>query len=765
MAARARRAPRAVWAAYGLLAALLSVYFASLILRGPGQSVTLVDGWLVAAFEVVASALCISRAFSSRRRAIPLLLGVGVLCWSIGDTLLTAQSAGGATPPVPSISDLFWLSFYPIVYVALVLLMRKHLSKLGTATWLDGAVAGLGAAGVCACFAFNTILHSVGGGAPAATVATDLAYPIGDVLLLILAVGGTALIPGRKNPQWLMLAGAVAINAIGDTFNLFASSGSTSHLGTIFNGIAWPTSILLISISVWMRPGQFNPLAQRRTPGFLLPGLGAGAGLAILLVDAFQRVTPVAIGLATATLVTVGLRLGLSVCGLRSLTEKRHRQAITDELTGLGNRRQLFYLLNAFFADHADPETVERHLSLLYVDLDHFKEINDSFGHAAGDELLRQLGPRLTSSLRDSDILVRVGGDELAVLIMDADAGYATAIAERLMAKLEEPFVLHAVTVRVGASIGIASAPPDATDSVGLLRCADRAMYRAKVGPAAFETYRHDIDDDGNRLRLVEELRDALEGGRFQLHYQPQIDLHTGEVSAVEALVRWPHPRLGMVPPLDFLPLAEEAGLMHALTALVLEQAVTQCAAWHAGGRPLTVSVNISATNLLDPGFSDSVKDVLERHHVPASALILEITETTILKDFDVCKQVIAQLRNLGLGVSIDDFGAGFTSLAYLGSLAVSELKLDRTFLTRLATGDSARNLALVRATIALGHKLDMRVVAEGIEDPAALELLASLGCDLGQGYFISHPLPAQDLVLPAPRLRLVPTSETEAIA
>ena len=346
---------------------------------------------------------------------------------------------------------------------------------------------------------------------------------------------------------------------------------------------------------------------------------------------------------------------------------------------------------------------------------------------------------------------------------MDADSGYAVAIAQRLLAKLEEPFVLNAVTVRVGASIGIASAPTDATDSVSLLRCADLAMYRAKVGPSPFETYSHDVDDEGNRLRLVEELRDAVEGGRFELHYQPQVDLQTGEISAVEALVRWPHPRLGMVAPLDFIPLAEEAGLMQALTALILEQAVTQCAVWHADGRPVTVSVNISATNLLDPGFSDSVNDVLERHHLPASALILEITETTILRDFDECKRVIAQLRERGLGVSIDDFGAGFTSLAYLGSLAVSELKLDRTFLTRLATGDTERNLALVRATIALGHKLDMRVVAEGIEDFIALDLLAKLGCDLGQGYFISHPMPAQDLVLSAPRLNVVTMPDTAA--
>jgi EAL domain-containing protein (putative c-di-GMP-specific phosphodiesterase class I) len=276
--------------------------------------------------------------------------------------------------------------------------------------------------------------------------------------------------------------------------------------------------------------------------------------------------------------------------------------------------------------------------------------------------------------------------------------------------------------------------------------------------------YRHEIDDDGNRLRLVDELREAIDGGHLEVHYQPQIDLVTGVISAMEALLRWRHPRLGLVPPLDFGPLAEEAGLMRSLTAFVLDRAVEQCAAWRADGRSLTVSVNVSASNLLDTEFSKSVMATLSRHDVPPSALILEITETSIIRDFDRCKSVISGLRDLGLGVSIDDFGAGVTSLAYLGSLAVSELKLDRSFLTRLATGDTERNLALVRATIALGHKLNMRVVAEGIEDLAALDLLAAIGCDLAQGYYISEPMLAKDLVLPTQQFGVVPAAQREEL-
>lgn len=739
--------PTVVRVLYGLLGLLLVSYLAWLIVRRPDQSSDLVDGWLIAGGEVVVALLCLARAIGPRRgRAVPLLLGAGVLSWAIGDLLRTIESTGGATVPTPSLADAFYLGFYPFVYVAVGLLVHQGAGRLSAANWLDGAVAGLGAAAVCATFAFNGILQTIGGDGIA--VATNLAYPIGDVLLLAVIVGATTLLPGRRHGPWLLLAAACALNAVGDTFNLFDSGASQSQLSMVLNAIAWPTAILLISMSVWLRPGRANPLTVQRAGGFLLPGLGAAAGLTILFVGTRHSVDTLAIGLAVATLATVGLRLALSVRRLRALTEERHHQAMTDELTGLGNRRQLFHLLDSFFADTADPRTAQRHLAFLFIDLDHFKQVNDSFGHSAGDDLLRQLGPRLATSLRSTDILVRVGGDEFGILIMDATPRYASSVAERLMARLEEPFMLGSVTVGIGASIGIATAPADATDSTGLLRCADLAMYRAKPGMSSIEIYQQTIDDGGNRLRLVEELRAAVEDRAFVLHYQPQLDLRTGAISAVEALVRWPHPRLGLVPPLDFLPLAEEAGLMQPLTALIFDSVMAQCAAWHAEGLSLTVSVNVSTTNLIDAGFVDSVRDVLARHRLPASALIVEITETTIIGDFGRCKLVIAQLRGLGVGVSIDDFGAGFTSLAYLGSLAVSELKLDRRFITDLSASDGKRDLALVRATVELGHALGLRVVAEGIEDSATLEMLTSVGCDLAQGYFICRPMLANDVDL-----------------
>lgn len=299
-------------------------------------------------------------------------------------------------------------------------------------------------------------------------------------------------------------------------------------------------------------------------------------------------------------------------------------------------------------------------------------------------------------------------------------------------------------------SIGIALVPTDATDAPGLLWCADVAMYRAKLGNVTYACYDPDVDGGEHHMLLIDELREAIEQGALALHYQPQLDLHTGRIVAVEALLRWPHPRLGLVPPMKFIPLAEDAGLMQPLTALVLDMALAQCAEWWSNGRFLAISVNISSTNLLDPGFTDLVVGLLEQHHLPAEALVLEITETSIITDFEASQAVITRLRDVGVLVSIDDFGAGYTSLAYLSNLAVRELKLDCALITGLGANREERDLELVRATIDLGHAMGLRVVAEGIEDGATLDLLRDLGCDLAQGYLISKPMPASELAFRA---------------
>jgi diguanylate cyclase len=728
------------------MGALLAGYLAFLIIRGPHKNSLLVSGWGAATFELIAGALCIARGVTRRRgRAVALTLGLAITSWALGDLVLTAESLGGATPPAPSLADVFYLGFYPLAYVATVIFIRGDTRRLTTPSWLDGAIASLGTASVCAAFVFARVLHLTGGD-PAAT-ATNLAYPIGDVLLLSLIMGGSTVMPGRRKAPWLLMATGLAINAVGDTANLFGTSFGASRVGFIFNAIAWPASLLALSMSVWLRPRPADLQAVQKPASFIIPVAGAGCALAVLFVGNLDPTTRLSLGLATATLLLVGARLALSVRGLRSLSQERRRQSITDELTGLGNRRYLNATLDAFFADY-EATGQSRTIAFLFLDLNHFKEVNDTFGHSAGDKLLRQLGPRLSACVRKSDLLIRLGGDEFVVVLVDADADYATTVAQRLTDGLAEPFMIDAVRIHIDASIGIAVAPADATDPSGLLWCADVAMYRAKLAGAPFATYQRDLDRAGNRLLLLDELRKAIDERQLILHYQPQLDLRTGEIVAVESLLRWAHPRLGIVPPLEFLPLAEEAGLMGSITTLVLSDSLAQCAAWRRAGKHLSVSVNISPVNLLDPRFTALVRDLLESHQMPAEALVLEITETTAITHFDRSQRVISELRDLGIEVAIDDFGAGFTSLGHLSNLAVKELKLDRVFIAALAGDDRGRALDLIRATIELGHALGLRIVAEGIEDSATLDLLSGLGCDLGQGYYISTPKPASLLTL-----------------
>ncbi|HKO26116.1 MAG TPA: EAL domain-containing protein [Solirubrobacteraceae bacterium] len=735
------RTPAFVWPAYALLTALAVGY---VIVELLGVEWDWLDGWGVNVFEIVVGALCVYRAATIKRgRAIPVLLGVGLWLWAAGDIVLTVNS----DPASPSLADLFYVLFYPVTYVGLMLLLRRNVKRFSLASWLDGGVAGLGAAALCATFAFQDVLrHASGSAGESATgVAVNLAYPVGDVLLLGLVVGGAAIVSGRRKVPWLLLAAGYALITVGDMFNLL---GTESFIGGFSDAIAWPLSILLVSIAVWVQSPAARPSLSERAPGFALPALAAASALAILCVGSLEHVGRVSLGLAVATLIVAGARSALSLVGLRSLTEQRRRESVTDQLTGLGNRRSLFQLLDAFVAEQRDPDAPDRSLAFMFVDLDKFKEVNDSFGHATGDELLRQLGTRLRNSLRDSDLVVRLGGDEFALALLDAGADYAATVASRLTAQIEEPFMLDAVRVQIGASIGISVMPDDATDAADLVRCADLAMYRAKLEGKPFAIYQEDLDGAANRVQLVEELRAAIEQRQLELHYQPQVDLATGEIHSVEALVRWIHPRLGFVPPLEFIGLAEDAGLMGALTAVVLDEALFQCASWRSAGRRLSVSVNISASDLLNPDFPDLVARLLAGYGLGPEVLVLEMTETTAIADFERSQEAIQKLHDLGLVVSVDDFGAGFTSLAYLGSLAVKELKLDRSFISRLADSQQGRDLALVTATVELAHALGLRVVAEGVEDHECLALLSGLSCDLVQGYVISKPKPADQLEL-----------------
>jgi diguanylate cyclase (GGDEF)-like protein len=426
---------------------------------------------------------------------------------------------------------------------------------------------------------------------------------------------------------------------------------------------------------------------------------------------------------------------------LRRYAEESRHQALHDELTGIANRRQLFNRL-----EDAIRTSRGRGFALLMLDLDRFKEVNDALGHGHGDRLLRQVTGRLASSVRAGDLLARLGGDEFALLAPNASTEEAAVeVAERIGSALHDEFVLAGVPVFVEASIGIALHPDHGTDAEALLQAADTAMYAAKEAGTRHELYVLDRDRRGpERIARLGELRRALTDGELVVFYQPKLDLRTGDVTGAEALVRWDHPERGLMPPMDFLPLAEQTGLITGLTSHVLEQALRQCRAWADEGIDLAVAVNVSERSLLDCGFPDEVDALLARHGVPGHRLQLELTERSLIGDVATAMDVIERLHTLGVRLSVDDFGTGYSSLSRLLMLPLHELKIDRSFVTDI-DGDGP-GAAIVRSAVDLGHHLGLEVVAEGVETETTLAELRELGCDAVQGYHLLRPQPAGEV-------------------
>jgi diguanylate cyclase (GGDEF)-like protein len=420
-------------------------------------------------------------------------------------------------------------------------------------------------------------------------------------------------------------------------------------------------------------------------------------------------------------------------------TESEH-QSLHDALTGLPNRVLFSRCLEEALTTGAPA-------AVLLLDLDRFKEVNDTLGHHNGDLLLQQVGDRLRGTLRRGDVIARLGGDEFAVLLPDIHAEQAALQAGRgIVELLEQPFVIGDMSVDVGASIGIAVAPRDGSDAVTLVQRADVAMYIAKVDQTGVETYRSDRDGySPERLQLVSELKQAVHDRQLTVHYQPQVALSTNELVGVEALVRWHHPTRGDIRPDEFIPVAEHTGLIRPLTLFVLDEALAESRQWRQAGHHLRVSVNLSPRSLLQPTLADDIGALLRRYDTPVGMLRLEVTESSIMADPRRTAVILESLRDLGVTVAIDDFGTGHSSLAYIKRLPVSEIKIDKSFVLSMLTDRSDETI--VSAVINLGSNLGLEVVAEGVENDATRALLEEMGCPTAQGYFFSAPMPHEQLM------------------
>jgi diguanylate cyclase (GGDEF)-like protein len=423
-------------------------------------------------------------------------------------------------------------------------------------------------------------------------------------------------------------------------------------------------------------------------------------------------------------------------------SEKLHRIATIDELTGLANRER--------FRERVDDavascQQADRAFAVMLIDLDRFKEINDELGHEYGDVLLGELGPRLAACVGPAGFVARLGGDEFAVL--PGRRGDEPQQLEQLAAKLltcvQQPFLVEELSLEVGASLGISRFPRDGTDARTLLRRANIAMSAAKRKQSGFALYEAEQDHHSRRrLSVLSDFRHALDADQLVVHYQPIVDILDRRVRGAEALVRWQHPSLGLLQPAAFLPIVEQTGLIRPLTHRVLDVSIAQCAAWRRAGQELTVAVNLSVRNLLEPTLPKEIERMLSEHSLAPEALQLEITESMIMSDPERALVTVSRLSALGVRLSVDDFGTGHSSLANLRRLPINELKIDRSFVSPMLNDES--DLVIVRSTINLGHDLGLKIIAEGVEDESTLTRLGFLGCDLAQGYHLSRPIPPQ---------------------
>lgn len=725
-------------AAFVVLGVLLAITAAAAVL-GIDRGGPAIRDWVSPAVGIlVAAIVCLRPLRIHMRRRSFALVAAGVTSYSAGNVVWTVWLSHATNPSVPSISDLLRLSFYPLVAAGIVGVTGiRGRNRPPMGVWLDGIVAGGGLAAIGAAIIVPSVLS---GHASAATLAMELTYPIGDLLLIGLVVGIIALRGWRIDRGWAGLGAAFALLATADF--LYAVQAGTPGRPSAVTNLTYLLALSALAFTVWQVPPSRPEPKFASWSVLLVPSGFMFAALGLLLFDHVHRLKALPFALATVTMVAAIGRMVVAFRDARGLAEAR-RLAGTDDLTALPNRRRFMALTEEAIAA---SESSGRGLAVLMLDLDNFKQLNDTLGHHAGDQLLRKIGPRLTHALRHMHTIGRLGGDEFAVLVYPAPGEEAIVeIAQDILGALRAPFTVSELSLRVTGSLGIATFPDHARDAAELMRHADIAMYQAKTSRDRYDFYAHERDTHSlERLAIAAELAAALSSDAIEVHYQPKADARTRRIVGVEALARWRRADGRLAPPSEFVGPAEHAGLSRELTRRVVELALAQVRQWRDAGFELQMAVNTTVADLLDVTFPDEIEAALARHGVPAEALVLEVTESSVLADPDRISGVMQRLCELGVELSLDDFGTGYSSLAHLKALPVGELKIDRSFVSRMCS--DATDAAIVYALIQLARKLDIRLVAEGVEDRWTLDALRVLDCDIIQGFLISRPLPAADI-------------------
>jgi diguanylate cyclase len=718
-------------AAAGLLLVLLGplVQVAAVVLR-PESAV--VDAARLATVAAAAGLCALRAALVRTDRVAWTLLAAGLLCWTA--TPVRWLLDGPRTVLLPDVLDGVPLVFLLVAVPALALLIRVRAAGPPVRGLVADAVVALLAAGAAAAAVAGPRLGATGGGLPGVLV---LAYVVLDVMVaghLVMLVSASGF---REPGLWLLTAGFGLYLLTDAAYTIAAAHGSYA-IGDAA-GLGWSTGIALVGVAACARPLAVRQLRLRPATVLALPMLSVAVALAVLGWAGYADAPAGAVPLALAAVGIASVRASL-VLRRSLLVTAAARDAVTDELTGLANRRLLLARLDAALAG-ADPAPH----ALVLLDLNSFKEINDTLGHPVGDELLRRLGPRLAGTAQQGETVARLGGDEFAVLlpgIATEEAGRKAA--ERVLAGLLGAFVIDGLTLFVTASAGVALAPRHGSDGATLLRCADVAMYQAKRADGGAAVYRPLADPHSrSRLGAVTELKRAIADGDIVCHYQPQVDVASGVPVGAEALARWSDPRRGLVPPVEFFGLAQHSGLLPALSDAVLRTALADVRHWREEAPQLRVTVNLASGSLLDSRLPVRVAAALAAAGLPADALALDVADGA-LADAGRARTVVGRLHDLGVRVALDDYGTGRSSVVLLRQLPVDELKLDGGLVDAVVEDPRAR--AIVAHTVLMAHALGITVVAKGVEDAATLAVVETLGCDSAQGFLLAAPMPAADL-------------------
>lgn len=714
------------------------------------------------ALTAVTLAAAVVTLLAGRRRGpgrrVWLLLGLGLLGYAGGFVIQFWFAASQRLGPGGlNLSDASSLLLYPLADAGLLVLARQRAGRRDTGSMLEAGLVFSGVAAVsvtAVCAAYPSMLRG-----SLLHVVYALAYPIGGFTLFVVTLTGLSLTGGRLDRTWRLLLFGFALMTVGDALYGLATVAGRFHFGSYLD-VLYTGGPVFVALAATYAPTIDTAAARRRRASSALPALATLTALAVLVAGSYTMVPMVAVWAASVCVVLAVCRTSQLFAQGRIL-ERTRAQARTDELTGLANRRALLEAISA--TAEQLPPSADHPLELLLLDLDGFKVVNDSLGHAAGDDLLAMIAGLLHSTATGC-LVARLGGDEFAVLMprrtRRARPGpTGPQLAATLRTVIGRPLLVATTQVVVGVSIGHValtelSQPGDV--SIELLRRADLALYRAKdthIGSVSWDATLDQRTRD--RLTLLSELRVALRAGD-QMHawYQPKTDPRDGHVVGFEALVRWQHPTRGLLLPGDFLPAVERAGLLPALTLQVLSQAIAFLQELLASGRDVHIAVNLGAPDLLDADLPKIVAQLLREHAVAPKYLRLEVTETVVMSDPDRIIATLLDLRTLGVGLSLDDYGTGLSSLGYLRLLPIDELKIDRSFVRDLLSDESCA--LIVASTIGLAHDLRLRVVAEGVEDQPTLEALADAGCDTVQGWHTGRPASPGTIrhqrVVPQPR-------------